>query len=90
MVTSKVLNSNLTRKQNILHTWSPGRCQNIGVWQNIQHGVKAIWNWRISKYMSMQDHAYKNFFTATEELRHRPQTVEIRRAILEPQINVNL
>lgn len=40
--------------------------------------------------MSMQDHAYKNFFTATEELRHRSQTVEICRAISEPQTNVNL
>jgi len=90
MVTSKALNPNLTLEHNILHTLSPGGCQNVGVWQNTQHGVKAIWNWCISKHMSMQDHAYKNFFTATEEVRRRSQTVEIRRAILEPQTKVNL
>jgi len=61
MVTSKALNANLTLKHNILHTLSPGRCQNVGVWQNIQHGVKTIWNWSISKHMSMQDHANKTF-----------------------------
>ena len=90
MVTLKALNPDLTLKHNILHTLSPGRCQNVGVWQNIQHGVQAIWNWCISKHMSMHDHAYKNFFTATEELRHRSETVKICRTILEPQINVDL